>query len=181
MFQHFVAEDCHKHLFIYQVKTMRSYSLKYTLLLILIAGVFKYCKKHDDLATIKGTPGNPRFNLQFTNEQKVDLDLYVQTPNGSLIYFQKKTGQGGSLDLDCHCTNCINGPNENIYWTPGTAPAGTYKFYVKYYEKCTVSGTTGASSDYTVRVLENDKIKDTKKGTLSNLNTQTEIWTYTLR
>ena len=29
-----------------------------------------------------------KFNLQFTNSENVDLDLYVQIPSGAIIYYK---------------------------------------------------------------------------------------------
>ena len=126
------------------------------------------CKKEDDKTpenTIKGTPGNPRFNLQFTNENNVDLDLHVLTPDGTEIYYDNPSGQGGTLDLDCLCGDCANGPNENIYWVEGTAPKGTYKFWVEYYEAC---NGDNASSNFTLRRIENSSVKEEYTGTMSS-------------
>jgi uncharacterized protein YfaP (DUF2135 family) len=86
------------------------------------------CKKEIQEQKIQGAPGNPRFNLQFTNEANVDLDLYVETPNGSILYYRNQTGQGGTLDVDCLCSDCPTGPNENTFWVDGRPPAGFYKF-----------------------------------------------------
>src|SRR5690606_38428225 len=112
--------------------------------------------------------GNPRFNLQFTNADNVDLDLYVQTPNGNIIYYNNKTAQGGTLDVDCMCVDCPQGPNENIYWENGTAPSGTYKYWVEYYSSC---GMNSASSNFTVRVMKNSQVIATRTGSLSSEGT----------
>lgn len=133
------------------------------------------CKKKDDTPVIKGTPGDPRFNLVFDNEQNVDLDLHVLTPNGREIYYSNKNADGGSLDVDCLCSNCPNGPNENIYWVPGTAPHGTYKFWVEYYDDC---GVAGAASNFTLRRVVNSEVKETYTGTLSSQG-KSAIYTYT--
>ena len=126
------------------------------------------CQKDPEeapLPQLAGTPGNPRFNLQFTNEENVDLDLYVKTPNGTIIYWNNSSGQGGELDVDCNCFGCSTGPNENIYWVPGTAPTGTYQFWVKYFDKC---GTgSNATSDYTLRVINGNNVLESYTGTLS--------------
>src|SRR4051812_19419653 len=76
------------------------------------------CKKDDivpdpssssnEPGAIQGAPGNPRFNLQFTNGNKVDLDLYVQTPNGTVISYSNPAAQNGKLDVDCLCGDCPN-------------------------------------------------------------------------
>lgn len=117
--------------------------------------------------TLAGNPGNPRFNLQFNNEANVDLDLYVVTPNGNTIYYRNPSADNGTLDVDCKCSSCPQGPNENIYWVNGTAPHGTYQVYVKYYDKC---GSTYQSSNYTLRILNQNNIIQSYTGTLSTLN-----------
>ncbi|MEO6329809.1 MAG: hypothetical protein ABIO55_12800 [Ginsengibacter sp.] len=148
---------------------------------ITMAGCKKDSKPDDitsDPGAIRGTPGNPRFNLQFTNGNKADLDLYVQTPNGSILYYGNPTGQFGQLDVDCLCGDCPNGPNENIYWTPGSAPAGTYKVWAEYFEGCDGSGS---SSNYTIRIMNNTSIVQTYTGTLSPGNAKSPVYSYSFR
>ena len=146
-------------------------------MLVLAVTLFAGCKKEKDetppAPQLAGNPGNPRFNLQFTNHENVDLDLYVKTPSGTTIYYGRKTAQGGTLDVDCLCSSCPNGPNENIYWVPGTAPTGAYEFWVEYYGSCSSSG---ASSDFTLRVVNNNTIVDTYTGTLSNTNRRSTVY-----
>lgn len=120
-----------------------------------------------------GQPGDPRFNLQFTNSSDVDLDLYVQIPNGQIIYWGNSFASNGSLDVDCLCGLCPNGGNENIFWDPGTAPSGTYKYWVEYFESCSGSA---ASSSFTLRVIKNNQIVDTQTGSLSQGKSQ--VWTH---
>ena len=136
------------------------------------------CEGDECEPQIEGQPGNPRFNLQFTNHENVDLDLYVEDPLGNIIYYGNPwTDTGGSLDLDCLCGDCPDGPNENIFWPiDGSAPAGTYKYWVNYYSDC---GNFGAISNFTVRVLQNNTIVETKSGSLSSGSSAT--WTYTHR
>ena len=118
-----------------------------------------------------GSAGNPRFNLQFT--QGYDLDLYVKTPNGTLIYYGNRTGQGGELDVDCTCTTgASNGTGENVFWQNG--PNGTYQYYVKFYSSCSSSNP---NANYTVRVMNNSTVVQTHTGTLTSGGT-TPTWTY---
>ena len=128
--------------------------------LTLVSGCTKKEEQAAPAVQLAGTPGNPRFNLQFTNQANVDLDLYVKTPNGTIIYYGRKSSQGGVLDVDCLCGNCPNGPNENIYWVPGTAPSGTYQFWVEYYGRCS-GAASSATSDFTLRVVNNSTVVDT--------------------
>ena len=115
---------------------------------------------------IVGQKGNPQFNLQFTNHVNVDLDLYVEDPSGEVIYYENPWSySGGELDVDCLCGDCIQGPNENIFWpTDGSAPRGTYKYWVHYYGSC---NGDSQSSNFTLRVIENGQVMETKTGTLS--------------
>jgi uncharacterized protein YfaP (DUF2135 family) len=97
----------------------------------------------------------------------------LQTPNGNVIYYANPTGQGGTLDVDCMCDSCPQGANENIYWENGTAPSGTYRYWVEYYSSC---GMSSASSNFTVRVMKNSQVIATKTGTLSS--GESEVWTH---
>ena len=118
-----------------------------------------------------GSAGNPRFNLQFT--AGYDLDLYVKTPDGTLIYYGNRTGQGGELDVDCQCgSSTSNGTGENVFWQTG--PAGTYQYYVKFYSSCSSSNP---NANYTVRVMNNSTIVQSHTGTLTTGGT-TPTWTY---
>ncbi len=128
-----------------------------------------------DPTVIQGAPGNPRFNLQFTNGSKTDLDLYVQTPNGSVISYSNPAIQNGKLDVNCLCGDCPNGPNENIYWTPGTASKGNYKVWVEYFGDC---DNSRGSSNYTLRIMNNSTIIQTYTGTLSPGNTKSQVFTF---
>ena len=80
-------------------------------------------------ATIR--TGDPQVTLIWDTD--VDLDLHVQEPGGSHIYWEQRRGrQGGSMDTDK-----IKGPGpENVLWSanpPARPPQGTYKWYVHYY------------------------------------------------
>ncbi len=156
---------------------------KYLVFLIVVMFFFTNCSKDDNatdtndpVPVLVGMDGNPRFNLNFTNPENVDLDLYVKTPNDVIIYFGNLTGDSGQLDVDCLCDDCPEGPNENIYWEDGTAPTGTYEYWVEYYDYCT---TEGSASNYTVRVIKNGVVLVTKTGTL-NSEGSTAHWTFQL-
>jgi uncharacterized protein YfaP (DUF2135 family) len=151
------------------------------ILFFLLAGTLLYSCGSDDSSTggdtnnLVGQDGNPRFNLQFTNADNVDLDLYVRTPSGAVISYLNRSADQGTLDVDCLCGNCSSGPNENIFWVNGTAPTGQYEYWVNYYNDC---GTNGSSSSFTLRVIKNGTVLTTKTGTLS-ANGDSPRWTYT--
>lgn len=156
--------------------------LKITMLLSMLIFMVYGCKKEDkainntDPGAIQGNPGNPRFNLQFTNGDRTDLDLHVLTPDGSEISYSYPQAQGGQLDVDCLCRECPNGPNENIYWSDGTAPHGTFKFWVEYFGDC---DGAGSSSDFTLRVMKNSEILNTYNGTLTPFNNRSNVYSFT--
>ncbi len=150
-------------------------------ILFVFLSVLVSCSKDDDKdeepvdeepapTTLVGQDGNPRFNLVFTNEAIVDLDLYVKAPNGTIVYYANPSGAGGTLDVDCLCNSCPQGPNENIFWQTGQAPAGQYEYWVKYFGSC--GGTTNQSSNFTIRTIRNGVVLETKTGTLSSGESQ---------
>jgi uncharacterized protein YfaP (DUF2135 family) len=126
-------------------------------------------------APIQGAPGNPRFNLQFTNPETVDLDLHVITPNGEEIYFLNPAADLGQLDVDCLCGDCPSGPNENIFWQIGNAPKGEYKFWVEYYESC---DGNDSESEFILRRLNGSNVEESQQGTLSSGKSQ--VYSFTL-
>lgn len=136
------------------------------------------CTQDHEFIDLVGGEGVLRFNLQFTNELNVDLDLHVLTPTGEEIYYaQAEDSSGGSLDVDCFCDNCESGPNENIFW-PHSAfpPAGTYTVWIEYYAMCTLDGPS--ASDYTLRILEDNEIAATYTGTMDAFDLEFPSWTH---
>jgi len=125
------------------------------------------CTSENEIIDLVGGDGELRFNLQFTNEANVDLDLHVITPQGEEIYYvDMEDSTGGELDVDCLCFDCPNGPNENIYWRYGIgAESGTYRVSVVYYGQCGFDFPP-PTSDYTLRFLEGGTILQTYTGTL---------------
>ena len=123
-----------------------------------------------------GNDGNPRFNLKFTNESQVDLDLYVKDPSGEIIsYSNPSSVSGGSLDVDCKCSSCSMGPNENIAWPTSNGPSGQYEYWVNYYANCS---SPGASSSFILTVSNNGSIVATQTGSL-NSNGNSPHYMYT--
>jgi hypothetical protein len=117
---------------------------------------------------IQGASGDPRFNLTWTGG--TDLDLYVTDPNGDTIsYSNVSSPSGGSLDIDC-LGNCPGGNSENIFWeTEG--PAGTYSFYVNYFDG-------GDATPFTITVYENTNVISTHTGSLSDANVDSATFQY---
>jgi hypothetical protein len=123
-----------------------------------------------DESCLVGQDGNPRFNLKFTGA--VDFDLYVKDPSGEVIsYSNSSSASGGVLDVDCIC--CGHG-SENIFWEDGTAPSGTYEYWVDFYSYC-----SDPSSDFTITLTRNGTTIVTQSGNLSVVNEESTHWTYT--
>lgn len=129
----------------------------------------------ESFTTIKGSAGSPRINLQFTNSDGSDLDLYVQTPNGSVINYQNISAQNGKMDLDCLCGDCPEGGNENVYWVPGTAPKGTFKVWARYFDPCV--GENG-SARYKLRIMDGNKVIREAEGALSSYDRRSPVITF---
>lgn len=65
-----------------------------------------------------------------------DLDLFVACPDGAIIYFRKRTGCGGELDVDMnvHDRDASSEPIEHVVWT-SPPPAGHYRVYVSLFAR----------------------------------------------
>ncbi len=137
------------------------------------------CQKDYEIVDLAGRDGILRFNLIFDNELDVDIDLHVLTPMGDEIFWAEPEGMsGGQLDIDCFCgeDNCLEGPNENIYWDyGGEAPLGTYDISVTYFGACDLFDEQ--ESDYTLRVLKAGTTVATYTGTLDSAG-QTDEFTH---
>lgn len=139
--------------------------MRFLTLLALATG----CGQETSLTNLVGQDGQIRFNLQFDNADAVDLDLHVVTPNlEEIFYSTPQDSTGGSLDVDCQCESCPNGGNENIFWPYGAAapPSGVYTVAVNYYGACDLG--SGATSAYTLRVLEGGAEVHVESGTLGD-------------
>ncbi len=73
--------------------------------------------------------------------QPVDLDLHLEVPDGSAIFFANTTAGGGTLDLDSNpACNIDNVNNENITWQDTEPAAGVYKVHVNLWSACDQPG-----------------------------------------
>ena len=83
---------------------------------------------------MQGTAGKLRVNLAWNTTD--DLDLHVETPNGT-ISFNKKVveyqGVIGELDVDKNAgSELVSNPQENINWD--SMPLGKHKIWVNLYK-----------------------------------------------
>lgn len=136
------------------------------------------CANENNYTGLVGGSGTLRFNLQFTNEANVDLDLWVFTPGGEQIYYADKIDDatGGELDVDCLCETCPNGPNENVFWPiTGGAEAGTYTARVDYYGSCGLEFEL-PPTEYTLRILEGQDVMQTFTGSMGGESAFDEVY-----
>ncbi len=100
----------------------------------------------------------------------VDLDLHVVDPSGNEIYYGNPSSPtGGQLDWD---NQEGGGTPENIFWTGGGAPKGTYKVSVVYY-----AGDKPA--DWSIRTVVNGKVQ-TFSGHISESSPTVQVTTFTV-
>jgi hypothetical protein len=91
--------------------------------------------------------GDVAFRLTWNSD--ADLDLYVQEPNGTIIFYgNSRSSTGGMLDVDSNagCSSRAANPIENVFWSTGSAPRGQYFYWVDHFG-------CGPGSSYTVQVL----------------------------
>lgn len=108
-----------------------------------------------------------------------DLDLWVTDPSGEVIYYRHKTSaSGGKLDVDANagCGSRTSSPVENIFWSSGGAPDGTYSVSVHYYAVCQPEALT----PFTVQLLV-DGQRQAFDGTVSAAGETVEIHTFTMQ
>lgn len=72
-----------------------------------------------------------------------DVDLHVVEPGGAEIYYgSPSSGSGGVLDIDANAACSTSSlTQENVGWSPGTAPTGTYIVRVDYWSACGATQT----------------------------------------
>jgi hypothetical protein len=92
--------------------------------------------------TIDAALGNLAVSCEW--DELVDIDLYLQEPNGDTIYFDNPTSANlGYLDMDSNPFCWLDSINtENIYYEDYAAvEAGTYNVLLRYLSNCNVSDT----------------------------------------
>ncbi len=133
--------------------------------------------------TVELGTGDIQITLRWNST--ADLDLYVTTPDGSIISFgQPTSSDGGTLDVDanaaCSPVEIVSPPVENVFWPVGGAPSGTYSVQLNYFSEC--EGGTGPQ-DYTVEIKVDGRELGPFRGTVdaaSGLVEFVDVHTFTV-
>lgn len=108
-------------------------------------------------------PGTGDIAFRLTWSTTADLDLYVQEPNGTVLYYANPaSSSGGRLDVDSNagCTNTRTNPVENVFWQSGQAPRGNYIYWVHHFG-------CGPASTFTLQVLRGTAVAASQSGSLN--------------
>lgn len=102
--------------------------------------------------------GDGVLRVTLTWSSAADFDLHLRTPGGAEIFWDHRSAEGGTLDLDQCVTGCAEGPHvENIVFRE-SAPAGRYEVWVEQF-----SGEAGGL--FTIEVQ--GAVRQTFTGTLA--------------
>jgi hypothetical protein len=120
------------------------------------------------------TTGDVQLLLKWNNYN--DLDLACIDPSGTTIWYKnKKSATGGLLEIDMNVgDNRSPKPIENIYWQTGSAPTGTYKVYLTYYDMYDNVDAT----PYSITVKNGDTVEEFS-GTIKKSDGKIHICTFT--
>lgn len=119
--------------------------------------------------------GDIAFRLYWQGEE--DLDLHVQEPSGTAIYFQyRKAESGGELDVDCNSApdRICWSPVENVYWPVGKAAEGDYAYWVEVFEHPNAQPQV----PFTLQVLRGQKVVHTETGVLTLMARSSQRYRY---
>jgi hypothetical protein len=122
--------------------------------------------------------GDIAFRLRWSGP--ADLDLRVEDPNGhELSFIQRRCEGDGVLDIDCNATpeEICRQPIENIYWAPGRAPEGVYRYKAVFFNVHEDVST----ADYELQVLLGDQVVERRSGLLTRESGETEVFEYHYR
>lgn len=94
--------------------------------------------------------GTGDVEVALSMSESTDLDLYVTSPSGTVIYYGNTRAGGGHLDLDANsaCNGNMGVNNEHVFWPRGAAPAGQYFVRVANFSSC----IGGRPVDYRITV-----------------------------
>lgn len=111
--------------------------------LLPVLGICLACSAHSSAERQAGT-GDIAFRLIWDGQS--DLDLFVEDPAGSCIFFGNRDSvSGGLLDVDCNAASdsLCEDPVENVYWPTGTAPTGSFTYWIEAHSLIPAEGPLG--------------------------------------
>jgi hypothetical protein len=108
--------------------------------------------------------------LQWHNH--ADLDLHLICPDGTEVYFGRKTACNAQLNVDQNVSGQVDNPVENITWGKNSMPRGHYKAYVRLFGR---NDATDPSIDYTIRLKRRGQPDKTIPGHVDDVNNQQQI------
>ena len=96
---------------------------------------------NDDVAAVDRMVGRAggstqkilRFSLSWNTTD--DLDLGIETPSGNYVWYQNRTADGGTLDVDANVGGETRTPVENIVWAAAPEKNGVYTVNVQFYAR----------------------------------------------
>jgi hypothetical protein len=144
------------------------YLLFFIAILVIGAYLFLSDQEHPPLTELDRdwSPGTGDVQATLSWYADADIDLHVIDPLGEEIYYLSPySSSGGKLDLDNKCDSFEKDKPENIFWPEGSAPSGTYRVRVNYYEDCKKYGQPTGPVDWTVTTKVHGKM-NTFRGTL---------------
>ncbi len=94
-----------------------------------------------------------------------DLDLQVQEPDGTLIYYNEPhSPTGGEFESNGNdfCRNISANPSESVTWATAP-PSGQYQISIHYFDGCGYTGPV----EFTITIIENAQVVDVVSGTVT--------------
>ena len=123
----------------------------------------------DVLSELQAGVGEITVSMMWDSED--DLDLHMQTPDGSEIYYGNREAGGGNLDVDANTSgNMMANPVENIYFT--SPEGGEYSIWIIDY-----SDRSDGTTNYVVRVTVGDQSQQFT-GTIDGSSSRQDITSF---
>ncbi|HTR87528.1 MAG TPA: hypothetical protein VMI56_23795 [Reyranella sp.] len=104
------------------------------------------------------------FQISLAWDGNADLDLRVFCPDGEEISYSRRSGCGGTLDIDMNGPkNQSTTPVENVFWPEGQVPKGKFRIAVVLYER---KGDTRPTIPFQIRIKDGANVR-TVSGSVS--------------
>ncbi|MFO7323151.1 MAG: pre-peptidase C-terminal domain-containing protein [Chloroflexota bacterium] len=104
--------------------------------------------------------------VTLTWDSTANLDLEVRDPVGGTVYFNSPVADFGATfgnNVNGACEALVaEGATEQVTWTPGGVPVGSYEILVYYQDECENNGPV----DFTINAIVDGETLDSVEGTL---------------